>query len=98
MSKVRMVTRTVSVTTVDVMCVTVSTVTVSTQTYTLTGTLDNAAALSAVKKQYETDDFKPTAVIKSETSELLYGMPETDFIKLANVLPPRNASTAESET
>ena len=59
--------------------------------------LDNVAALSAVKKQYETDDFKPTAVIKSETSELLYGMPETEFIKLAKILPPRSTTTTESE-
>ena len=98
MSRVRMVTRTVSVTTVTVMCVTVSTATVSTESYTLSGMLDNTAALSAVKKQYETDDFKPTAVIKSETSELLYGMPETEFIKLAKILPPRSASATESET
>lgn len=98
MSRVRMVTRTVSVTTVAVMCVTVSTATVSTETYTLSGMLDNGAALSAIKKQYETDDFKPTAVIKSKTSELLYGMPETEFIKLAKILPPRGTTTTESET
>ena len=97
MSRIRMVTRTVSVTTVTVMCVTVSTATVSTQTYTLSGILDNAAALATVKKQYETDDFKPTAVTKSETSELLYGMPEAEFIKLAKVLPLRSTTTAESK-
>jgi hypothetical protein len=29
------------------------------------------------------------------TDEVLYGMPEEDFIKLAQVLPPRNANSNE---
>lgn len=95
MSRIRMVTRTVSVTTVTVMCVTVSTATVSSQMYTLSGVFDNVTALAMVKKQYETDDFKPTAITKLDTSELLYGMSEAEFIKLAKILPPRGTIATE---
>ena len=90
MSKEKMVTRTVKTTVVKVMCVTVSTATVSTETYTLVGTYDIPDALETVKKLYETDDIKPSAVIDMRTYECLYGMTESDFLKHSTILPPRN--------
>lgn len=90
MSKEKMITRTVKTTDVDVMCVTVSTATVSTEMFTLVGTYDTASALEAVKKLYETNDFKPSAVLDMRTNEQLHGMSESDFLKYSSVLPPRN--------
>ena len=90
MSKEKMITRTVKSTNVEVMCVTVSTATVSTKVYTLAGTYDTATALEAVKKLYETDDFKPSVILGIDTYEELRGMSESDFYKYSTLLPSRN--------
>lgn len=90
MARVRMVTRTVNVTNCEVMALTISTATVSTDTLKISGTFDTTAdALNAVKKQYETADYKPTAIVNMTVSEILYGMPEEKFIQLADIMPPR---------
>ena len=90
MARVRMVTRTVNVTEAEVMCLTVSTAEVSTVKFKLSGNItESTEALKLVKKQHETKDFKPTAVLSLNTKEVLYGMTEEQFIKLAEVLPPR---------
>lgn len=97
MARERMVTRTVVVTNVEVMCVDVLTANVAIQTFELSGTFsDNDVVLKAVKKLYETDTFKCVAVQGTEENEVLYGMPEIEFIKLAKVLPPRGTK-AEQE-
>ena len=85
-----MVTRTVVVTTVEVMCLNVETAGVEINGYTISGTFtDNETALKAVKKLHETNTYKCVAVQGMEETEILYGMSEIDFIKLAKVLPPR---------
>lgn len=90
MARIRMITRTVNVTEVEVMCLTVSTAKVSTEKFKLSGNItESAEALKLIKKHYETKDFKPTAVLSLSTEEVLYGMSEEQFIKLAEVLPPR---------
>lgn len=90
MARMRMVTRTVNVTNCEVMALTISTASVSTDTLKISGTFDSKDdALKAIKKQYETADYKPTAIINMEVSEILYGMPEDKFIELAEILPPR---------
>lgn len=101
MARQRMVTRTVNVTTCEVMGLTISQAAVSTIKVQLNGTYaDKDSALKAVKKTHETEDYKPTAIISMTTDEILYGMPEEDFIKLASVMPPRKdytSSNSESE-
>lgn len=98
MARVRMVTRTVTVTNVEVMCLTVSSAEVSTRTFKISGNIvDKQDALKLVKKSHETDDFKPTAIISMSTEELLYGMPEEQFINLAEVLPPRKLYGDDTE-
>ena len=93
MARERMVTRTAEITKVQAMCLTISTATVETKEYTLTGKFETTAEmLKAVKKKYETADFKPSAIIHHEVSEILYGMPESKFIELAQVLPPRKSA------
>ena len=96
MARERMVTRTVVVTTAGVMCVNVTTAEVSINNFELSGTYtDFESALKAVKKVHETDTFKCVAVQHMTEKEVLYGMKEIDFIKLAKVLPPRNANSTE---
>lgn len=101
MARQRMVTRTVNVTTCEVMGLTISQAAVSTIKVQLNGTFgDKDTALKAIKKSYETDDYKPTAITSMVTQEILYGMPEEEFVKTARVLPPRKdytSSDAENE-
>ena len=96
MARERMVTRTVVVTTVGTMCLNVVTAEVEINNYELSGSYsDFNTALKALKKQYETDTFKVVAVQHMTEKEVLYGMKEIDFIKLAKVLPPRTGNSSE---
>lgn len=91
MARERMVTRTVELTVAEVMTLNTATAEVATVTYKVGGTFkDTNAVLKAVKKLHETDTFKCVAVQSVSTEEVLYGMPEAEFIKLAKVLPPRS--------
>ena len=79
-----MVTRTVVVTNVEVMCVNVTTAEVQVLTKELTGSYsDTAVALKALKKVYETETFKCVAIQQMTEQEVIYGMKEVDFIRLA---------------
>lgn len=96
MARERMVTRTVSVSNVQVMCLDVTTAEVVVQNFKLTGEYtDFAQALKAVKKVHETDTFKCVNVMAITMEEVLYGMTELDFIRLAKVLPPRSGNKSE---
>lgn len=98
MARERMVTRTVSFTECKFMAMVVSTASVVTDTVKVSGVFDsNEDILKAVKKSYETADYKPTVVVSSEVKEILYGMPEEDFIRLAKELPPRKIYGNDSE-
>ena len=97
MARERMVTRTVVVTTVEVMCLDVTTAEVAIKPFEVSGTFtDKESALKVIKKHNETDTFKCVAVQEMTENEVLYGMSEIDFIKLAKVLPPRGTK-AEQE-
>lgn len=90
MARERMVTRTVELTVATVMCLNTTTAQVETVGYEIGGGLtDEKAILKAVKKQHETDTFKCVSVVSVTVNEILYGMPESEFIKYASVLPPR---------
>lgn len=96
MARVRMVTRTVVVTVAEVMCVDVTTAEVQIKKLEMSGSFaDNDTLLKAIKKQHENDSFKCVAVQGTEEKEVLYGMEEIEFIKLAKVLPPRAKTEAE---
>ena len=98
MARVRMVTRTVVVTGVQVMCLEVTKAEVQVKNYELSGTYEsNEVILKALKKLYETDTFKVVAVQEVDEKEVLYGMEEIDFIRLARVLPPRGSKEAQEE-
>lgn len=95
MARQRMVTRTVNVTTCEVMGLVISQAAVSTIKVQLSGAYaDKDSALKAVKKLHETEDYKPTAITNMFTEEILYGMPEEEFIKMARIMPPRKDYTS----
>ena len=86
-----MVTRTVELSVCEVMCMDTNTAEVTINTYEIGGGLtDEKALLKALKKLHETDSFKCVAISKVTQKEILYGMPESRFIELAKVLPPRS--------
>lgn len=90
MARERMVTRTVELTIAEVMTLDTTTAKVEVIAYEVGGGLiDEKAILKAVKKLHETETFKCVAVQSVTTKEILYGMPEIEFIKYATVLPPR---------
>lgn len=93
MARVKMITRTVEQTTAKVMCLDVRTAEVTVCEYTVGGNLSSEEALAKLKSIYDTDTLKLVHVEETKTEELLLGMPEEDFIKYAQVLPPRQNKT-----
>lgn len=90
MARERMVTRTVEVSTVGVMCLDVVSCEVSVKNFELSGAYDDFnVALKAVRKEHETEVFKCVAVQHITVNEVLYGMKEIDFIRMARVLDPK---------
>lgn len=93
MARERMVTRTVESTVCEVMCLNTRTAEVKINTYIIGGGLtDEKSLLKAIKKLYETDEHKCVSITNTTQQETLYGMPESKFIELAQVLPPRTAN------
>lgn len=92
MRKEKMVTRTVSIINVEVLVVDI----VSRETLTTNVTYPSSAYLEneALKRANAImpENHKAVAVINHTRSELLYGMPESKFIELATVLPPRKGA------
>lgn len=92
MRKEKMVTRTVSIINVEVLVVDI----VSRETLTTNVTYPSSAYLEseALKRANAimAENHKAVAVINHTSSELLYGMPESKFIELATVLPPRKGA------
>lgn len=92
MARIPMVTRTIPTTVVSVFCVNTDDRTTFEQSITLPRTYkDDTKLMKAVEKVLEGEPIKAVSIIGSEVHETLYGMTEADFIKSANVLPPREA-------
>lgn len=98
MARKPQVTRTITTTVANIMCVDVETGTSFTKEVTLPRAYkDDKAVLKTAKEVIETDTVKAVHVINTSTSETLYGMSETDFIKYAQILPPRGTSAESDE-
>lgn len=98
MAKQKMVTRTIETTEATCLCVDLVNSEVFPETITLSGTFKNdEAILKQVKKVFDNDEHKAVSVSKVEVKENLYGMPEADFVAMAEILPPRSAAVAENE-
>lgn len=96
MARERMVTRTVILNVAEVMTVNTTTADVRTLTVEIGGGLStDKEILKAVKKYHETDELKIVKLLGVSTKETLYGMPESEFIRLAKVLPPRTVKSEE---
>lgn len=95
MARERMVTRTVSTTTIEVLVVNIESSEVGTKPFILghNSVKDEKAMLKTAQKMMNeeagTELWKCVAVKSTKEEETLYGMPETEFIKYAKVLPPR---------
>lgn len=91
MARARKVTRTISLTKVIVMCVDTETAKVNNYEIKIAGVYsDEKKLMKAVANVVETETLKPVSVLSAEVIETLYGMDEQKFIKMAEVLPPRD--------
>lgn len=96
MARERMVTRTVELSVCEVMCLNTKTAEVSVKDFEIGGGItDEKTLLKLVKKLHETDNFKCVSITKVTPKEILYGMPESRFIELATILPPRGTKVTE---
>lgn len=95
MARKRMVTRTVEQTTAQVMTLDVTTAEVQVCTYNIGGKYSDEDLLKKLQKLFQTDTFKLVHIETQRTEELLLGIPEDEFIRLAQVLPARNKSERE---
>lgn len=95
MSRKRMVTRTVEQTTAKVMTLDVTTADVQVCTYDIGGKYTDEDLLKKLQKIFQTDTLKLVHIEAQTCKEVLLGMEEEDFIRLAKVLPPRNANKVE---
>lgn len=95
MARKRMVTRTVEQTTAEVMTIDVTTADVQVRTYDIGGKYTDEDLLKKLQKIFQTDTLKLVHIESQSCEEVLLGMDEEDFIRLAQVLPPRNANKNE---
>ena len=79
-------------------CITIiSTATTGTARFDIVGDHTFDTALKAVKELYETETTKIVTITDLVLNDYLYGMPESDFIKMAKILPPRNTTKVGEE-
>lgn len=95
MARKRMVTRTVEQTTAQVMTLDVTTAEVQVRTYDIGGKYSDDDLLKKLQKLFQTDTLKLVHIESQTCKEVLLGMDEEDFIRLAKVLPPRTANKEE---
>lgn len=96
MARVPQVTRTIPTTIVTIFCVNTEDRSTFEQSITLPRTYkDDQKMMKAVEKALEGEPIKAVSIISSEVKETLYGMTEVEFIRHANVLPPREAKKTE---
>ena len=90
MARERMVTRTVFTTNYNVMVVNMESKSVESITVTIPSAdaMTDKAREKAIKASIP-DGKLFVQVVSQNTTEVLYGMPESEFIRLARVLPPR---------
>lgn len=96
MARKRMVTRTVMQTTAEVMTLDVTTAEVQVQSYDIGGQYTDKELLKKLQNLFQTDALKLVHIESQECKELLLGMDEEDFIRLAKVLPARNTTKEEN--
>lgn len=91
-----MVTRTVTQTTAAVMTLDITTAEVQVQSYDIGGQYTDEELLKKLQNLFQSDTLKLVHIESQDCKELLLGMDEEDFIRLAKVLPPRNSIKEEN--
>ena len=95
----RMVTRTVTTTEVELLCLNILTAEPFNETAVIPGTYtSNEKILKVLRPVLDTKETKIVSVSRAEIKHTLYGMSESDFIKLAEVMPPRKKSDEPSDS
>ena len=97
MAREKMVTRTLTITTVEVMTVDITTATTGTDRFDIVGDHTFDTALKAVKELYETETTKIVTITDLVLNDYLFGMSESDFIKMSKIMPPRNTTKVGEE-
>ena len=99
MARMRMVTRTVKVTDATALCADIVNAEFVNRTERISAVANKDAAMKELKKiiEAENSNLKVVDVVDLTTAEILYGMPEAEFIAHAEILPPRTAVEAEAE-
>lgn len=95
MARKRMITRTVEQTTAQVMTLDVTTAEVQVRTYDIGGKYSDEDLLKKLQNLFQTDTLKLVHIEEQICKEVLLGMDEEDFIRLAKVLPPRTVNKVE---
>ena len=95
MARKRMVTRTVEQTTAQVMTLDVTTAEVQVRPYDIGGNYTDEELLKKLQNIFQTDTLKLVYIESQVCKEVLLGMEEEEFIRLAKVLPSRNANKYE---
>ena len=90
MTRKRMITRTIMQTTAKVMTLNVTTAEVQILTYDIGGQYIDDELLKKLQSIFQTDELKLVHIESQVCKELLLGMSEEDFIRYAEVLPPRS--------
>lgn len=95
----RMVTRTVTTTEVELLCLNIITAEPFNETAVIPGTYtSNEKILKVLRPVLDTKETKIVSVLRAEIKHTLYGMSESDFIKLAKVMPLRKKSDEPSNS
>lgn len=98
MARVPQVTRTIVTTKTNVMCLNIVTGEPFNKEVILPRTYkDEKSLMKKVSELVDTDEVKAVHVVSKEEVETLYGMTEQEFIKHAEVLPPRDIKPVKDE-
>ena len=89
MARKPMVTRTIITTDITVLCMNIETQEVELHNVTLTGNIPEKRLMDIIKAEIETDILKAVHIQSLSENENLYGLSETQFVELAEKLPPR---------
>lgn len=93
MARVPSVTRTIQTTKANVLCIDLSTEQPFTQSVIIPRTYkDERSMLKKIKPMLENETVKVVHVQNFTVESTLYGMTEEEFIKAAEILPPRTAN------
>ena len=90
MARERMITRTIKNTHGKMVVINNENGDIHNEDFILSGELSKVDALKLLRKIHESEDESIGGVIEIEVQEVLYGMPELEFMAHAKILPERN--------